>query len=226
MKFFSIFFYLWIPCLLACIFGYFYFGGLDNFFEYFKNILIQYKIYEANVDDFTANFHFYLFLFFSVFFTFWWGLMAGKIKFAYMPLIMASIFAGVWYHVETIRVSYYITAGIIFWIFVFMSFTIPSFWNQIGIIKKISDKRKNNFKNTAIQTSGQFVQIVTDYSLKINNRPAQRAVYKTTHPHTGEEFLAESSRSFDPLFPTNSPKQVEIYFDRHNPKKYLIDLWE
>ena len=105
-----------------------------------------------------------------------------------------------------------------------MSFTIPSFWNQIGIIKKISDKRKNNFKSNAIQTSGQFVQIITDYSLKINNRPAQRAIYKTTHPLTSEEFLAKSDRSFDPLFASKVLKTVEIYFDRHNPKKYLIDL--
>lgn len=224
MKIFSIFFYLGCVLFIPMVYGYFQLGWFENMMEYYKNFWIKYWIYDENIDFFTLNFHFYLLVFFSIFFTFWWGLMSGKIKMVYMPAVMALIFAVVWYFIETVRFWFYLTSWIVFFTFIYTVISIPSMWNQIWFIKKLSQRRKNNFKNHALQAQWNFVQIITDYSIKINKRPAQRAVYQVLHPLTDKEFLAQSERSFDPLFPSKVPKVIEIYFDKNKPEKYLIDL--
>lgn len=75
-----------------------------------------------------------------------------------------------------------------------------------------------------IKVVWKLVNTITDYSLKINGRPGQKALIKVINPHTSKEEIIESDRSFDPYFWINIASKIDVYFDRHDEKKYFCNI--
>lgn len=192
-------------------------------FQYYSEKAQEYWIYNENTDKFDMYFHFYLQLFFSVFLPLWWGLMSWIIKMVYQLPLMAIVFGTIWYHSETVRTWFYISATVMMCVFIFLLFQIPFFRNQISVFSKLWKRRNKNFKLTAIEVTGTFNGIVTDYSVRINKVPGKRAIYTVLHPLTEEETEVQTSITFDNNI-VNAPQTLSIYFDRHNPEKYLCEI--
>lgn len=75
-----------------------------------------------------------------------------------------------------------------------------------------------------IQVVWNFINTVTDYSIKINGKPGQKAIIEVINPHTLKKEILESHRSFDPYFWINISPKIDIYFDRHDEKKYFCNV--
>lgn len=224
MKIFQPFFYIWLLTLGIISYYFFQLWNLENLFDFYIEITEKYKIYHSDTEEFSKYFHFYIILFFSVFFTFWWWIMSWKIKMIYMPLIIALIFWTLACYIPTVR--FWFSIASISWILMFFIFfiSLPSNNKELWILWKIKQRKITKLKNYGIQSQWIFVEILYDYSLKINNQPGQKAVFQTIHPLTQEKFLAESEVSFDPYFSLNIPKNIYVYFDKYDEKKYFCEI--
>ena len=191
--------------------------------DFYYKTALEYGIYDTNTDDFDVVFHFYLYLFLSIFFPVWWGLMSGVIKWVYQLPLMILIFAGIWYHVETVRFGFYLASIIMTIAFIFMIATVPYYRNQFSFLSKFKKAKNAKFKLTAIERTWTLVKIATDYSVRINKVPGQRAIYSVDHPLTGMQTEVQTPISFGNNI-QNAPHKLSIYFDRHNPEKYLCEF--
>lgn len=223
MKFFSIFFYIWLLFLLFNIYGYFELWWFDNMYKYFNQKWLEYWFYNKDTPEFDIYFHFYLYIFFSIFFSAWGWIMSWIIKMVYQIPIMIIIFIWVWYHIETIRVWFYTSWIILSVIFLFMISSIPFYREQISFFKKLKQKRNESFKLRAIESIWTFSHISTDYSIRINKIYWKRAIYKVIHPLTWLETEVKTPIFFHKNIP-NTPINLVIYFDRDNTEKYLCEL--
>ena len=115
--------------------------------------------------------------------------------------------------VEMMRIPFIVPTLIFFLVFWFFTIT-----------PKIKWKKLQKLKQEGIQVKGKFIDTITDYSMKINGRPGKKAIIEVKNPHTGMSMRVESDRSFDPYFSINIPQEIDVYFDRHDPNSYVVDI--
>lgn len=208
MKFFSIFFYLWLisSFILLNIF-------IINWFDvnqtqlYILDNLNKYII-KWNIDETDKYMYSYLSIFIPIFLFVWWWAMSWKIKPHYIPLYMAIIFWTIWYYIETVRTWFYIASIINVWVFLLLSYIFN--WFIFWYIKK---RKNQELIDTWLMETWYLKDIITDYSVRINWRPALKWVYEVKNPYTFEKILVETWRSFDPLFKSKTKETTQIYFN-------------
>jgi hypothetical protein len=92
------------------------------------------------------------------------------------------------------------------------------------IVPKVSSIKLNKLKINGIKVQWDVVDIIVDYSVKINGRPSQKLVIQVMHPVTWQLTQVTSAGSFDPYFKIWAPKIIDVYFDRIDINSYSIDL--
>lgn len=215
---------LWLIWIILLIIWYFYFWNIEwlkDFIYIHKDLILPSSL---ELDTFDKDYLFSFVSFGSIFLFIWAWLLSGLIKMVFMPLIMALIFGSIGYYVDVVRLGFYIAAFVNIIMFFILFSSLSSSSQHLWILKKFKGRKIKKLKEEWIQREGEFIQVITDYSLKINNRPAQKALIKVMHPLTGIEETLESERSFDPYFALWIPSKIPVYFDRHDEKKYFCDI--
>ena len=197
--------FIWIA-----IYAYFYYilG-----WEGSKDLLISFTNKTWADKDFFKEFYYYMGLFLSLFFLPFSLMMSGKMHMWYMFLIWSFIFGWVAYSVEMMRIPFIIPTLVFFGIFWFFTITPKIKWRKLA-----------KLKIEWIHAKAKFINTVTDYSVKINGRPRIKAIADVVNPHTWKLIRIESEWSFDPYFSINLSEELDVYFDRHDTNKYMIDL--
>lgn len=222
--FFRLLSVLWLISTIGLIFWYFYLWDIELLKDFLYTHKELYFPWSWESNELDREFIFIVSCFGSLFLFIWAWLMSGLIKMIFMPLIMALIFWSLWYYLEVVRFGFYIAASVNIIIFFVLFSTLPSFSQHLWIFTKIKGRTIRKLKEEWIEREGEFIQVITDYSIKINNRPAQKALIKVIHPITWVEQTIESERSFDPYFAVWIPTKIPVYFDRHDENKYFCDI--
>jgi hypothetical protein len=161
--------------------------------------------------EFHREFNYYLVLFLSGFWVFFSFMMSWMMNIWVVFLIPSMIFVTV-----AIKTEMY---SFIFWAIWFL---VP--FILFSIVPKVSSIKLNKLKSNGIKVQWDVVDIIIDYSVKINSRPSQKLVIQVMHPVTWQLTQVTSAGSFDPYFKIWAPKVVDVYFDRINIHSYSIDL--
>ena len=201
--------------LLLCIitlWAYWY-GYYCYWIETSKDILIWlFNIIPRDI-EFFREFYYYMWLWLWGFFFIFSLMMTGKIPVWFIFLLGSVCFWTIVYNVEMLRIPFIIPTLMFFWVFYFFS-----------IVPKIKENKYKKLQQNGIHVMGKYIDTITDYSIKINNRPRQIALVEVVNPHTSVKETIQSEWSFDPYFWVNINPEVDVYFDRFDSKKYAVKI--
>lgn len=196
------------------LYGYFNFG-LEGSKDLLVNIL---QPYLWKISSFQREQYYFMGAFLSPFIMIMAWAHARLFPMTYLFLLGSFVFLG-----STISItdngievwSYgFVLSGIMFlWVFFFLE-----------IMPKLAQRKLNTLKQQWFLVQANFINTVSDYSVKVNGRPRQKAVVELIHPHTDKKITLESRGSFDPYFLVNKPETIDVYFDRFDPEKYIFDI--
>lgn len=205
---FNIVLVLCIITLWSYWYGYYFY-----WIEGSKDILIWLFNITPRDIQFFREFYYYMWLWLWGYFFVFSLMMTGKIPVWFMFLLGSFCFWTVAYNVEMLRIPFIIPTLIFFWVFYFFTIT-----------PKIKERKYQKLKQNGIHVVGEFIDTITDYSIKINNRPRQIALVEVINPHTAIKETIQSEWSFDPYFSVNINREVDVYFDRFDSKKYVVNI--
>lgn len=203
-------FTLFLSLIGIWLYAYFFFTlGLEGS----KDYLISFTNKTWSEIDFFREFYYYMWLFLSVFFFPYSLMMSGRLHMWYMFLLWSIAFWATAYYVEMLRYSFIVPTVIFFCVFWFFTIT-----------PNMKKKQLNKLKLEWILAKWKLIDTFTDYTVRVNGRPRTKAIVDVKSPHSWQTMRIETDGSFDPYFAINIPTEIDVYFDRHDEKKYMFDI--